>query len=127
MLARFHREVDWFPSLQRLQALSPDRPPVPEIRGLSVDSNGYLWIVATVPDAQWYDGLESIRTPRGDVAYLVRDADQVYDTIIEVIDVAVGQVVASARLPTFVKFWTHGEFAVTDRDATVTIERFELR
>lgn len=92
------RGVPWFRPWVQVTTPSPEQPPSTEIVAIHGDKAGLLWVLIQVPDPRWRDHLEEFRTPEGKV-YRPTDRDAVYDTYVEVINPATGEVLASQRLP----------------------------
>lgn len=69
-------------------------PPSPSVRYLTTDGNGLLWVFSTVPVPDWQDGMT--RTTDG-AGWRMDDPNRVYDTVIDVIDPAKGQLLATRR------------------------------
>lgn len=81
---RIDLERDWFPESDTPRGATPDAPPTPDLVGFWPDSAGTLWIVATVADPEWAEGLDSCRPGEGGLEYCpVLDRRQVFDGVIE--------------------------------------------
>lgn len=86
---RVDLERDWFPESDNPRGATPDSPPTPDVVGFWPDSSGALWIVATVADPDWAEGLDSCQPGEGGLEYCpVLDRRLVFDGVIE--RVAVG-------------------------------------
>lgn len=86
------REVDWF----RSPSVFPEGvyvtvPPPPMLLHAWEDSNGKLWTYTAVADPKWAPGLKVAPSPEWQA--------KTFDTVIEVIDLATGQLLASTRHP----------------------------
>lgn len=78
--------------------MSPDTPPASQVQGIWVTSDGYLGILGLVADPDWADGLGTpVQSEGGITVYPIVDRDQVFDSIIELIDPATQEVVATRR------------------------------
>lgn len=93
------RTPTWFPSYDRAWLVSPTVAPMPYVLGLWEAPDGYLWVVARVADPNWKQGLGKAVEVEGRTIYPVDDAQEVYDSVIEVIDPLTARLVASTRLP----------------------------
>lgn len=94
------RRAAWCPSNQEpAAAISPKTPPRPEVWGLFEDSKGLLWILVRVADRRWARGLSASgqRNADGQVVYAPTSADQLFDTIVDVIDPQKVSLIASQR------------------------------
>ncbi|HKJ02301.1 MAG TPA: hypothetical protein VJ997_07595 [Longimicrobiales bacterium] len=84
------RRVGWFPPDGRL---SPEMyvsdPPPPQLMHIAVDDGGRVWTYSWVPDRNWAPNEARSPTPEWTRAN--------FDTMIEVIDVEAGTVLAAAR------------------------------
>jgi hypothetical protein len=96
-LAEFTREVGWFPDYGRAWDLTPGRPPYPRLRGIWEDGDGRVWIIAQVPDREWEEGVGAVRRIEGKAIYRITDPTKAYDTIVEVVDLSAGRLLASTR------------------------------
>lgn len=95
------RDVPWFRPWTARGPISPEGGRVSELTSLGLDpATGLLWVLIRVPsdDPEWVDGLISETVPSGRTYYGVGDASRVYDTVIEAVDPATGQVVATRRV-----------------------------
>ncbi len=131
------RRAEWFTDWWEWpEASTTERPPVPDLRAIWEDAQGLLWTVTAVADERWRerrwetgrDG-STAGTP-DDLGYTL--IDLVYDSMVEVIDVDKGAVVASARLPHYVRsvfgggyFWTYWEDE--NLQPRATIRRLRLK
>jgi hypothetical protein len=97
----FARPGSWFEPWWAQQRATPEQAPQPRLFGLREDPEGRLWVLVHVADAVWSDGLASTRTTPEGGFWVVDSHDDVYDTILEVIDVDAATVVACQRLPMY--------------------------
>jgi hypothetical protein len=89
---------DWFPEHQPLRNPTPSSPPTPTLVGFWPDSAGALWLVATVADPDWAEGLDVARRGEGGIEYYpVLDRRQVFDTVVERIDAQTGEMLLHRR------------------------------
>jgi hypothetical protein len=72
---------------------TPDLPPAPSVQGIWVDIAGRLWVLGSVADRRWREGV--VRTDSGGTQHI--EPDRYYDTIVEVRDPKSGDLIASAR------------------------------
>ncbi|MCA9764269.1 MAG: 6-bladed beta-propeller [Gemmatimonadetes bacterium] len=88
---------DWMTPL-RGGPITPDSPPVSQVRGLWAGQDGLLWILASVADPEWAEGLGESGIGEGGVtSFRITDRDAVFDSVIEALDSRTGEVVASHR------------------------------
>lgn len=93
------REIDWFPDHSRFTCVDPDVAPNPGLVHLQRDPEGYLLVLLAVPADTWRDAHEGRRIdtldgqPRPDPI----DRNKCWDTVVEVIDLRSGSVIARAR------------------------------
>ncbi len=94
------REVDWFPPhLDPGERVDPSAgPPNPKMRSIREDDDGRLWTMVLVADEDWKESIFLHRVEGGALVNLVVQEKQ-YDTKIEVIDPAMGEVLAEVTLP----------------------------
>ncbi len=76
---------------------SPEEPPQPLIREIQLDSEGRLWVLATVAADDWWEGLVRQEEAVEGNEWQVADWDRFVDTMVEVIDPEDGRVLASER------------------------------
>jgi hypothetical protein len=86
------RRVGWFTPWTEPRRGEPfANPPSPVIASIEFDENGLLWTMANIPSSGWRTVPQEQRADTS--------LDQLYDTMIEVIDVRAGTVLATARSP----------------------------
>lgn len=132
------RRAEWFPDWWEWpEGSATERPPLPDLRAIWEDRQGLLWTVTAVADEHWRErrwesGRDGGSTAgaQDDLAYTL--IDFVYDSMVEIIDVDNGAVVASARLPYYVRsvfgggyFWTYWEDENIQPRATIRRLRLE--
>lgn len=94
------REVPWFPSYTDMR-WRPGQAPHPILMALRQDAAGRLWTVVRVADERWRDARPLV----ADTALARRnpaaqyDPEELYDTMVEVMDPACGRVLLSRRFP----------------------------
>ena len=71
-----------------------DRPPVADVSAAWLDHDRHLWIVGEVADRHWINGLAP-RDTASKRTFPLDDFDKYLDTIIEVLDIPTGRVIAS--------------------------------
>jgi hypothetical protein len=108
LLRTFERAVDWFPAHTAGDArLDPKRPKQPRLIGIREDERGRIWTVTRTASVNW----SRVLKPRQGVvspmeqSYSFESLDQLYDTVVEVIDGRTGQLLASRRFDA-----AHGHF-----------------
>jgi len=107
--AAFVRDVPWFQPYTDMR-WRPDQAPHPILMALRQDAGGRLWTVVRVADARWRDArpvvadtLLARRNPAGQY-----DPEDLYDTVVEVIDPACGRVLVSRRYPVLIAGFLDG-------------------
>ena len=100
-LGEFIRVADWFPPRLTQTSITPNDPPQPELQAIRRDSRGLLWVAVSVADEDWKRALGPRKnTPEGPM-YFWSAMEEMFDTIIEVIDPTEGRLLVSQRLPQF--------------------------
>lgn len=88
------RRAAWFPETKRASSFgAPDRAPDPGISAIHVDSAGLIWVFVKVPAPTWRRAWPTDANP-GEVSLRRIAVEKLYRTTIEVIDPAIGRVVA---------------------------------
>ena len=86
------REVDWFRSPSVYPAgVYVTVPPPPLLLHAWEDSSGRLWTYTAVADLNWAPGMKIVPSPEWQ--------EKTFDTVIEVIDLSTGKLLASMRHP----------------------------
>lgn len=98
-LGEMVREPAWFPPYDSYQPPAPGVPPQPALQSFWFDSAGRLWVLGKAADPAWADGVGALDARGGDEGTsVITDPDRVYDTVLEVIDPATGELLATTRL-----------------------------
>jgi hypothetical protein len=85
------RIVEWFPSGGKFDPnMYIETPPPPQLHHVWEDDAQRLWIYAVVPDADWKPDAEGFQ-------WNPRWIDRTFDTMIEVIDLRDGKLIAESR------------------------------
>lgn len=96
------RTVPWFPS--RMQPVRTDRAdpeePEPFLMDIREDTRAVLWVLIAVPDSNWR---RTVTRPSGAQHMQIRDPQEYYDTVLEALDARTGRLLASVRLPQYVR------------------------
>lgn len=107
LLQVFERSPEWFPDGDGTVPLVDQQvPPKPTIFAVMEDLDGRLWVFTTVADRQFRRGVrgrEGNVSP-GQVQWEVSDYDLYLDTIVDVVDPARGQLVATVRVDQAILF-----------------------
>ena len=89
------RRPAWFPDTKRASGFgAPDRPPDPGISAIHVDSAGLVWVFAKVPAPTWRRAWPQGATQQSEFQISRIAVEELYRTTIEVIDPAIGRVIA---------------------------------
>lgn len=91
------RDVDWFPPATTIGRFGPDRQVPPRILDIRVDDEGRLWVVIRVASATWRQAFGPQSMSREGPFYPWADETKAWDTVVEVIDPARGELVTSRR------------------------------
>lgn len=115
------RDVDWFETWEEAATLRVprDQPPRPYIRAVQQDSSERLWVVLAVAGDHWAEAVgEDLVTPTGVRTFRVTDPTTYRHTVVEVIDLRTGRLLASTRLAIdFVRFFPDGQILSYREDA----------
>lgn len=101
------RQVDWFPPSDRQTDPYSERPS-PRLQVAYMDAHDRLWVAISVPDSEWKN--PGARNER-DLNRI--SPDELWDTVVEVLDVRTGSLVASRRFAEALdgsvgnEFWAH--------------------
>lgn len=120
-LRGFRRTVPWFtPPDSIVMTPMGDLPPSPRIRSIVQDDEGLLRVAISVPQEDWQSGVgerqEDPRFPGAGVPYVPIEFDQVYDTVLEIIDPETETVLVSHRMDELVMMWVDSEHVATYRE-----------
>ncbi len=94
-LGWWSRDAAWFPPHDGSQRLNPDVPPVAQAFAIAEDAAGLVWTFVAVPDARFK---EAFGPSPGPGRIDLRSVSRLYDTMIEVLDLRRGVVVASTKV-----------------------------
>lgn len=103
LLERWSRDAEWMPPGQPWRAATPEIPPTPTIRILTVDDAGRIWTGITVGEPDW---ARALGEPRGNPEgpgqlWPIEDIDALFGTRIEVLDPERRIVLASTYVDEF--------------------------
>jgi hypothetical protein len=90
------REVDWYPDWTNWDSNPARTRPPPRLMAMSVDALGRLWTVSLVADAAWRPAPPVSGEGRMATA---GEMTELFDTIVEVIDLRRGTLLATQRFP----------------------------
>jgi hypothetical protein len=96
--ATLNRKADWFIPYKDVLNATPSIPPSPTIRSAWIDNQNRLWVLTVIADRNWRRGLGQSRRVEGTEVWGVLNSDQVYDTVVDVIDLRERRLIASQRL-----------------------------
>ena len=107
LIQALERHVDWFQPHTRYAVFrKEDGPPNPGITAMRADASGRLWVVIKVPDPAWEEAFVMGKGPYGLPKEVVGDLSDYFDSMVEVVDPASREVVASLRLDEDVQGFT---------------------
>lgn len=95
LMRRVRRRAPWFDRTAQVNPLT--QPPEPIVSAIQEDRAGRLWVLLLVPDPRWRDQIAPAPTDAG--IEFVGTQEDYLDTVIEVLDVEEGKVIARKRLP----------------------------
>ena len=102
LLRRLDRRPRWFTPYDRVRRIDPDNAPQPVLRAISLSSDGLLYVLVSVPAPEWRQYIQGVRLqPAAAPMYRVTRADQLYDSMLEVIDVERGEVLVSRKFDAY--------------------------
>lgn len=126
------REVDWFPA-DEVGRDGSSGPISPVQEAPRIDEDGRLWTVTHVRDEDWEESFGPARTRAGRSATGLSKAnrDDLYDSVIEVVDLESGRLIASRRVDAHVAFISNAGHAASYREDRigypfVDVWRFEV-
>lgn len=124
------RQVDWFTPWRSWDSRSDLRPPPPRLFGVLEDSvNGRLWTLTSVADRNWRPD-ESARGQREGRMPTAGDLTRRFDSVVEVLDLRSGQLLASERFDQmFLAILPGGRLvdATADADGETVVRSWRLR
>jgi len=116
-LRAVRRRPGWFPRQSEIRPVSWDAGPEPMIRSIRVDERGLVWVVATIAGEDWRSGIPA-GVPESQQPEAPLDYDELFDSIIEVIDPIEGTLVMSKSVGSYViGFLDDQHIAVYKEDA----------
>ncbi|MEX2284280.1 MAG: 6-bladed beta-propeller [Gemmatimonadota bacterium] len=120
-IRELERNVSWFKPHKQFgfNRDNPNAPPNPGIMDLRMDSTGKLWVIVHVADEKWTSGLGNVRGLYNRQVRGITEANNYWDSIIEVIDPVAGTLVASQRFDQVLRWISESAYASAYRqDAT---------
>lgn len=92
------RRPDWFPGKVLNRGGPLAEPPKPGLAAVRVDNTARVWVFGLAPRPDFADAYANV--PKGARTVAARDVDfgKLWDSVVEVIDVSSGQVIAKRRL-----------------------------
>lgn len=122
------RNAEWFPEHVQGSRTNPEEPALPRIIGVAEDQRGRLWIMISVASDGWPAGLVKTADdahPEFGEYTLPNDLDNVFDTVVEVIDPVAGRVIASATFDEAFLFVGAG-WAASQEDGASLAPRLQI-
>lgn len=125
----FRRRPSWFLPSSDAWNKSDKRPPMP--RGVGLWQSGdRLWVVLQIGAERWAEGLGRPLRMEGQELWPTADAQKLYRTVIEQIDMRTGRLISSSQLPGTIDVviapWLVG--AIRERESgTLYVEVWEVR
>ena len=120
------RRLEWFPPRTTSVRVSPQQPPVPAIEAIHRDAQDRLWVLIRVGAADWAAGLGTEQPGAHGPFYPETEPELVYETVIEVLDAATGERIASTRVPEMIGMLVGDGLAARYVEDSTGIPRVEL-
>jgi hypothetical protein len=92
------RDLEWFPSSFTPGApgsINTESAPQPRLQAIRTDAYGRIWVVILVADRNWR---RSVERAAGDSHARVREFNDYYDSVIEILDPVRGELLYRARI-----------------------------
>lgn len=105
-VSEVHRTAAWFAPHTNNIVVHELVPPPPLTEGIHVDEAGLLWTAILVPDPEWRSALGP-GEPGSEHSATIRDENDYWDTVFEVVDTRAGTVVARLRIDEKVEHFLH--------------------
>lgn len=96
------RAPAWFPTIANPGWGNRTTAPPPAIAGMALEGSDRLWVVISRPKQSWPKAWPAQSGPRGEIRTSDVRTDLLYESVLEIIDVAAGTVIARTVLPDFV-------------------------
>ena len=125
-LRTIERTLEWFPPRTSAAAITPEQPPVPAINAIHVDAENRIWVFIQVPAPEWKAALGEEEQGAHGPRFPVTDYEILYETVIEVLDAASGELVASARVPQRIEMVVEDGMAAAYFEDSLGVPRVEL-
>lgn len=123
------RRVEWFEPYWQTDERA-DQPRRPFITGIVDDHEGLLWVLVAVPGLRWQEAVEP--SPGNDPRFFtITDYNVYLNTVVEVIDLKRGRLVASGRVPRLLwgfvgDHMVYGFSEDTDGNLTIPVWNIEI-
>lgn len=112
------RDAEWFVPHRSPVSNDPDRPAKPTIVDMEEDAEGRLWLLIRVASERWADGF--VATGAGAHAelgdFVLDDWNIAYDTVVEVVDLTTGCVLASQIVDDLMAYFVGPGWALSSRE-----------
>jgi hypothetical protein len=97
-VSAIERTVDWFPPDVPHRGAANVVPPNTRLRDIAEDVHGRLWVLLQTQSSNWRP-LTPVRHFTGELYTSHEQMNQLYDSVIEVLDSETGSLIASGRFP----------------------------
>lgn len=105
----------------------PDAPPPAVIADIEMRGHPTLFVLVTVPDRSWRDGLRRDRSHPDGPRWVIDDFHAYFDTVIELVDVDRGLVLATKRVDEYIpRFLDSSHVALSRITDQAAIEIWEV-
>ncbi len=119
------RRSDWFRPHRRAPTYRPGEVPPPRLNAIRQDRSGRLWTLSTVADPDWESAFERSDRAQEGVEFS-GDLNRYFDTVIEVIDLAAGRVLASRKVDDYLIVFASDDLVVSSRLTAEAIPKIDI-
>lgn len=92
------RKPEWFAERSTRPQGGPSSPPQPRIADMRFDAEGLLWVFLHIPSPRWREAWPAGGDATGEISVRRIQADRLYTTRIEVLDLNLGRVVTQSSV-----------------------------
>lgn len=126
------RQATWFEESSERALGTPEQPPSAAVVALHVDAEGLIWLYVRIPAPQWREAWAKVPPGAKEVSLRQIEWTRLFNTRLEVIDAARGEVLSRTDIQGMVLSAMHGGLVAVYGtsalgDSEVRIERLRLR
>lgn len=126
VISTIDRDAAWFRPHRNTVSFTADRPPPPLVVQMREDAWGRLWILSSVADESWQEGLEFRPDHPDGPRYVPGNLHDYFDTVIEVVDTRTGELLASGRSDRYITRFADDEHVVSFAETAIGAPRIEV-